>query len=180
MRRLLPTTLVLLLSMPCLPVLADETPSAPLLAEGDRVRVRAPGVADRAIVGRLLRADQGALAVTRDDGSVVDVPRSAIQALEILRGRRSHPKKGAAIGAGAGAGMVLALTATEGGCDPDLGGCAVYVAAGVLYAAVGALVGAGIGSMVKTDRWVKVDPGRVKVSVAPMRRRVAFGVSLGF
>ncbi len=179
MRRLLPTSLVLLLSMPCLPVLADEASSAPL-AEGDRVRVRASGAADRAIVGRLLRADQGALAVTRDDGSVVDVPRSAIQALETLRGRRSQANKGAAIGAGAGAGVVLAQTAAEGGCDPDRGGCAVNVAAGLVYAALGALVGAGIGSMVRTDRWVKVDPGRVKVSVAPTRRGVAFSVSLGF
>ena len=154
MRRLLSTSLSLLLSMPCLSVLADETPGPPL-AQGDRVRVRAPSVADRAIVGSLLRADQGALAVTRSDGSVVDVPRSAIQALEIFRGRGSHPGKGAAIGAVAGAGVVLEQTLAESGCDPDLGGCPLYFVVGAVGAAVGALVGAGIGAMVKTDRWVR-------------------------
>lgn len=179
MRGFLATSLVLLLSLPCLPVLADETASAPL-AEGDRVRVRAPGVADRAILGRLLRADLGALVVTRDDGSVVEVPRSSIQALEISRGQGSHAKRGAVVGAGAGAGVVLALTAAEGGCDPDLGGCTAYFVGGAVSAAVGALVGAGIGSMIKTDRWVKVDPGRVKVSVAPKGRGVAFSISLEF
>ena len=112
MRRLLSTSLSLVLSIPCLSVLADET-TGPPLAQGDRVRVRAPSVADGAIVGRLLRADQGALAVTRSDDSVVDVPRSAIRALEIFAGRRSHPLKGAAIGALAGAGVVLGQTLAE-------------------------------------------------------------------
>jgi len=175
MRRLLTTSLVLLLSMPPAFMLADEAPSGPP-AEGDRIRLKAPGVADRTIIGRLLRADQSALAVTRDDGSVVDVPRSAIQELEVVRGRRSHAKTGAAIGAAAMVGVVLATP-----CDSSVSPCDAYSAVyAVFFGLLGAAVGAGIGKMIKTDRWVKVDPGRVEVAVAPMRRGVAFGVSVRF
>jgi hypothetical protein len=176
MRKLLTTSLVLLLSMPGVFVMADEAPSGPP-EEGDRIRLKAPGVADRAIIGRLLRADRSALAVTRDDGSVVDVLRSAIQELEVARGRRSQATKGAAIGAAAGAGALLAA-AVGGGCDSDDPRCVIYPV--VLGAVIGGLVGAGIGAMVKTDRWVKVDPGRVKVAVAPTGRGMAFAVSVVF
>ena len=179
MRRLLTTSLLLLLSMPRAFVLADEGPGGPL-AEGDRIRLKAPGVADRTIIGRLRRADQSALAVTRDDGSVVDVPRAAIQELEIARGRRSHAKKGAIIGAAAGAGFVLAAFAAEKGCDSDPR-CGIYSSVfATVFGATGALVGAGIGAMVKTDRWVKVDPGRVRVGVAPTGRGVVVSVSVAF
>jgi len=179
MRRLLTTGLVLLLLMPHAFVLADEGPGGPL-AEGDRIRLKAPGVADQTIVGRLRRADQSALAVTRDDGSVVDVPRSAIQELEVARGRRSHAKKGAVIGAAAGVGFVLAVYAAESGCGSDPR-CDIYPAVlGAVLAATGALVGAGIGAMVRTDKWVKVDPGRVRVGVAPTGRGVVFRVSVVF
>jgi hypothetical protein len=132
------------------------------------------------IVGRLRRADQSALAVTRDDGSVVDVPRAAIRELEIARGRRSHAKKGAIIGAAAGAAFVLAVYAAEKDCGSDPR-CGTYASAGAVgFAAAGALVGAGIGAMVKTDRWVKVDPVMVRVGVPPTGRGVALSVSVVF
>ena len=184
MRRLLTTTLALLLSMPPAFVMADDASTTPPV-EGDRIRLNAPGVGDLPIIGRLLAADQSALAVTRDDGSVVNVPRSAIQELEIARGRRSHAKKGAIIGAAAGAGLLLASYAvSDDDCDSDAR-CGIYpVVLGAAFAAIGGLVGAGIGKMFKTDRWVKVDLGRVKVSVAPSvapsGRGVALRVSVAF
>lgn len=181
--RSLPTTiLVLLLSMPSAPVMANDAFSEPPV-EGDRIRLNASGMGDRPIIGRLLSADQSAIAVTRDDGRVVDVPRSAIQDLEIARGRRSHAKAGAVIGGAAGVGVLLAgyaVSPSEGDCDSDPR-CGLYpVVLGAAFAAIGGLVGAGIGKLVKTDRWVKVDPGRVKVSVAPRGRGAALGVSVAF
>jgi hypothetical protein len=179
MRRLLTATLALLLSMPPAFVMADDASSTPPV-EGDRIRLDASGVGDQPIIGRLLSADQSALAVTRDDGGVVNVPRSAIRELEVARGRRSHAKKGAIIGAAAGAGLILAAYAvSEDDCDSDA--CGVYaVAYSTAFAAFGGLVGAGIGKMFKTDRWVQVDPGRVKVSLAPRGRGVALRVSVAF
>lgn len=180
MPSLLTTSMVLLLSIPCTAVLADEAPSGPP-AEGERIRLKAPAVAGRAITGRLLRAGPSALVVTRDDGSVVDVPRSAIQELEVARGRTSRAKTGAVIGGAAGAGAIVAAYAADGGgCHSDAR-CVIYpIVLGAASISIGAVVGRAIGEMVGTDRWVKVDPARVKVALAPTGRGVAFAVSVGF
>jgi hypothetical protein len=179
MHRLLTTSLVLLLLTPAVFLFADEAPNGPP-ARGDRIRLHAPLVADRTIAGRLLLADEDALVLSRDDGGVVSIPRLAIQDLQVARGRRSYAKRGAVIGAVVGTSVLFASYAADGFCDHDPA-CIIY--APVVSGAAGmflGVVGAGVGAVVRTDRWVSVDPGRLKVTVAPTRRGVVLGLSIAF
>ena len=61
-------------------------------------------------------------------------------------------------------------------CGGDYGGCAE--ASGV--ATAGALLGAGVGALVQTDRWQTVPLDRVRVTLTPARRGVGVAVSIGF
>jgi hypothetical protein len=71
--------------------------------------------------------------------------------------------------------LLAGYAVSDDDCDAR---CGIYAV--VFGAAFAALVGAGIGKMFTTDRWVKVDPGRVTVSVAPRGRGVALRVSVAF
>jgi hypothetical protein len=132
---------------------------------GARVRVLAPRVAERSLVGVLLANDGDGLLVKRDEGGVsVTIPRSAITRLEVSRGRKSKMRAaliGAAAGAGAGA-AVGAMTWSEG--DQyfyfDKGS---YIAVNsVLLGGIGALVGA---LLPQGEKWQVVSTGRPSIGV---------------
>jgi len=129
----------------------------------------------------VLRAEDDALAVAADDGGLVLVPRSAIRGVELARGRRSHWKEGAIIGAIGGAAVLVAGYATSGGfCDYDVR-CVMYpVVLGGVFAGAGGAAGAAIGNAIKTDRWVVAELGPAKVDVASAGRGLALGFSLTF
>jgi len=180
-QRLLAMGVMLVLSWPAA-VLADGYGRAPLM-EGERIRIATPS-AEQPIEGRVLRADGSAIAVTRHDGRVIEVPRAAIERLEVVRGRRSYRRRGAIIGGIVGAGFILGGYIFDSSC-PNWGDprCVMYPAAiSAASAALVGSVGAGIGSLIHQDRWVRLYPGRYpgRVRVVPTRRGVAFGVSVRF
>ena len=140
---------------------------APLVAQGDRVRVTAPN--ERVV---------GTFAVLKPDTLVVNVesrrlaiPFASVTSLEVSRGQKSRTGRGALIGLGvgvvAGVGTALALCA-EGDCniDGDITG-AVALVLGAGGALVGAGIGALIGSQTKTDRWETVPLDRIHISLTP-------------
>jgi hypothetical protein len=108
---------------------------------------------------------------------------SKVTRLDVFGGRRSHPWRGAAIGAGVGgaAGFITGL-ALGGGCidsncftGAQVGGI-LAVAGGV----VGGLIGLGVGSATKTDRWDEVPLDQLRVSFVPRRDGLAVGISVAF
>jgi len=93
----------------------------------------------------------------------VSVARSAIKRVEISRGSHSHSGADALIGLGAGALVGGALGAVAGSdlsneCAQNDCGHGLVVFGGLLVGALGAGVGAVIGSFSHSERWDSVPP----------------------
>jgi len=179
---LLRTCLVrILLCTMLAPALAAQA-GAPLA--GDRVRVFA---SSGSWEGSFVALDTATLRfVPRGGGSEVIVPRRSVARIEVQRGRRPAPGKGARIGlaAGAVAGAVLAVATyeeCEPGVDPACLGPGVAVLGGI---GIGGLAGAGVGAIIgavtQEDAWVPVDLRSLRVGAIPVRDGLGITLSTSF
>lgn len=134
------------------------------LAVGDQIRLVAPSVSPKLIEGILVAMGQETLTVApRGNGGAVQVGRSAIESLEVARGKKSRAAAGAVIGAVAG--VLLGALASNPPSSAE--GFSISPGAVILCGAVGAATGGLIGSLRKTDRWVPVSGDGLKLSLAP-------------
>ena len=85
--------------------------------------------------------------------------------LEWSQGRRGNAVKGLIIGAAIGAGVLSAINAQ----DPETGDAEEYFLVALFGAGLGALPGAAVGALVKTERWVELPLANLRVIVAPVR-----------
>jgi hypothetical protein len=163
-------------------------------ASGPRVRLTAPTVSGKRLVGTLTAMDLASLTLRREDGSRVEVPRAALTRIELSRGP-SRKGRGARIGAliGIGAAVVLGVAAGDD-CnfpparpeDLDLaerldrnlcfGKGQIALAASVLTVPLGTLLGFAAAS---GERWQVTSPDRFRMAVAPARGG-GVGASLSF
>ncbi len=156
-----------------------------LVTPGARVRISAPTVAERPLLGTVVALEVDTLIVDAQGyDHPLTLPLASLARLEVSLGQKSRTLKGAGIGflVGGAAGLATAAIAcTIDNCD--LGpppAFIVYLYFGVLGAGVGTLTGAIIGSIIKVDRWLDV-PLDLRVSLTPNKRlgltvsaRVAF------
>lgn len=121
-----------------------------------------------------MRLEGDDLIVMGDARSTSRVPRPLVDRIEIGWGRKGHPWKGLIIGAATGA---LVGAVGDPGTDPSgarltrgqsIGQCAVG----------GAAIGALIGALVRTDQWVEVPAGGLRITAGPSPGRGG-GVSMG-
>lgn len=162
----------------------DLAAQSSTLKPGARIRV----AAERTYTGTLIGLDTTHLRLQpQGRADTVVVPTGAVTKLELSTGQKSAAGRGALIGAlvGGGLGLLLGTAAASESCDPnkwciDYGGEAV--AAGVvLLGGVGALTGAFIGALSRTDRWEPVPPGGVELGATSGRRGgIGIGVSVAF
>ena len=156
------------------------------LAPGARIKVRA----QETHIGTLLTLDSVAL-VLRQDGmqDTLSVPRETIRRLEVSAGRKSAAGKGARIGGIAGGGLGLlagAAAAIENPCDGpsfclDLFGPEDIPLFVVVAGGTGAVVGALIGALGRTDRWTEVPVDGLRVGIVPLRDgTIGFALSRTF
>jgi hypothetical protein len=139
---------------------------------GSRVRVR---TADHASpqVGVLEGASTDRLLIrTSASAPPIEVRPADITKLEVSRGRRRNTLKGLLAGAlawGAVVGLVAAFdTLDESGLGEPL------VIGGMLAA------GAGIGTLVKTERWERVPVGAMSLGIAPRPRGLQAQIVVSF
>jgi hypothetical protein len=138
------------------------------VVHGDRVRFDAyalvPGVTR--FEGWAWRPTATMLHFTPYDSSeALMVPLEGVVHLERYAGRRSKASKGAvwgtAIGAGLGLLAGMASTYDESTCGDGAFDC-VYAGptllGGAIGAASGALIGLGVGALIRKDRWVPIEP----------------------
>lgn len=143
-----------------------------LVAPGTSVRL-ASRLIDGRISGRVLRADGHSLELLPKRGAAVRVPYGTLTSLDVSFGSRRHVREG--LLAGLAFGVVMGVTADvdEDACDwNDETYCSRREAVGVSVLG-GALLGAGIGALVKTDRWQAVAVDELRVGLAPLRGRGA-------
>jgi hypothetical protein len=160
---------------------------------GPRVRVTAPTVSGKRLVGTLLAMDETTLTLRPQKGKdILEVPRTAITRIELSR-RPSRRGKGAGIGALVGLGAAVAIGLAAGDdCDaPATGGglagalaricygrAETAVAAAILTIPAGALIGLGVAP---GESWVRTTPDRFSVAVKPVRTGgVAAALSIRF
>ena len=156
------------------PVHAED---APVVPAGTLVRVTAPSVFKGRWTGTLVSANEAAIVLALPDSEPRTIPRSAVTRLEWSRGYHRHPIPGAVVGGVLGGAFLGAATMAM--CDAAT--CSVSLAAVGVGFALGALPGAGVGALIRTRDWREAAPGRVQVSIAPVRGRgVAAKLSLRF
>ena len=124
-----------------------------LLLPGSRLRVTAPAVAPKPIVGTLLEAGEREIVLAASASDRTRIPRASITRLE-RSVRPSRKARGALIGFGVGLAVMVGKAAVNGGCND---GCNMenVAAAGLVAlstAAMGAIISPG-------ERWADVAVG---------------------
>ena len=126
------------------------------LESGHRVRVHLSQPRSK-VTGHVVRVTADTLVIIPDEGGHQEMTLSAanIRRLDLSRGQRSRKGRGALVGLLAGAvggSVALAAFCGDGGCIgawPLLG----LIPGGAL---VGAGIGFGVGSLIRTERWQAV------------------------
>ena len=150
------------------------------VAPGARVRVTAPGGAEPR-VGTLVALTPDTLTARWATGDSGAVALAEVTGLEVSRGLRGRPWRGAGLGflGGAVIGAVWGAKTYEG-CNPqepciDFAGsdAASATAGAIVLGAAGALVGGVVGALWRAEAWrpVALERGRVGL-VTPARGRV--------
>ncbi len=156
-----------------------HSPTGPALKVGDRIRLR--GGADGgktvgSLEGTLTAVDERSLTLAPRGGASgtprIQFPRASLSSLEVAQGRHGHAVAGALIGmaAGAATGAILGDSGPAVSCPVPphpCGGSSLKWGYALFGGLVGIPVGALAGHFIRTERWTKVDPRSLKVTVAP-------------
>jgi hypothetical protein len=129
--------------------------------------------------GRLVSFESGIMNVVLDGTEdVARVPLAAVSRLQVARAGRDRGR-GAQAGAAVGAlfGVCLGVAWGQSGLCRAFG-CDVTRDT-VQMAAGGALIGAGIGAAIGTKRWEPLEPGQVRLSVAPRPGGTGIALTIG-
>ena len=133
--------------------LAPERSAAQALRPGERIQVRRPYRST--LTGQFLRATEDSLWLRSPEHGNLAIPLGPDVRVERSLGKRSKVAVGALIGAAVGAGATVTfLTAFCGGdnlCNGD-----EQVTAIALFGLPPFALGAGIGALIRTERWAPV------------------------
>lgn len=107
--------------------------------------------------------DAGTLVLLPESGgATVAIPTSDLEQIAVSQGRRSNAILGLVVGAGVGIASAVGLSIWA--CNADDDGCTTgqVVGGSLTLTAIGAGLGAGIGALIKTERWREASiPARV-------------------
>ena len=135
---------------------ADELPP------GTRIRVTAPRSSLDPYVGSLVRFSNESVTLDVEAGMpALTVPLTRVRRIEVSEGERSKVVTGAAIGFGLGATASLLFLAGFCSSSDTICGGDEWLTAFAVIALPPTLVGAGIGLLIRTERWreVQLAPG---------------------
>lgn len=174
------------------PLVRGTAQTSSALEPGLRVRVTAPalGLDRREAVVEALRRDT---LVLRTEATIA-IPETSLARIEIYGGRHGHPWRGAGIGALSGlvVGGTIGFIACEnytvntptgvGNCLDSHEGAQIILLAGLgIGAAGGALLGLGIGALIKTDKGVEHPLDDLQVGLVPQPDgRLVLGITHRF
>ncbi len=177
--RIVPLVVAFALAAPVNLFAQQQAPVAP----GDRVRVTAPTLAPKRLVGTVVEmgADTCLLAL-EGHAAPVALPLASVTIVEVSRGMKSNVVKGALIGGAVSGGIVLGLGLAAQGDDSGwfevtAGDVAIATA---VFGAVGAVIGGIIGAASSGERWQEVPLDRLRVGVMPAENGLSVGVGVSF
>lgn len=149
------------------------------LTPGTRIRVSAPRTSLDPYVGSLVRLSAESVTLAVESGeSALTLRLARVRRIEVSGGEKPKVVTGAAIGFGVGAAASLLFLA--GFCsDPDtVCGGDEWLTAFAVIALPPTVVGAGIGLLIRTERWREVEPAP-RAALHPLRApRFHLGLSL--
>ncbi len=141
---------------------------------GARLRVTARAVAPQPIVGSLGEITEREMILAVSASDRIRVPRAGMERVEWSRGRHGNALKGLLFGAAIGAVFVAVA-----GCSGETCSTEDYLLFAASGAGLGALPGAGVGALVKTERWSELPVPNLRVTVGPIPNQ-GVGVRLGW
>ena len=135
------------------------------LRPGAYVRIRAPGVLGGEAEGAILSRDHDTVVVARSGARPVAVPLSAITRASVFRGRTrgAGARKGAKWGGGVGLGLGL-FNVVFSDCSGEHCQTSDNVAGVAVFTAIGAGMGALVGTVVRADQWERLQLPRSAAS----------------
>jgi hypothetical protein len=142
---------------------AQEAPAPPhlKLPAGIRVRVRTYSLPNQTIEGTLLSADAGAVRlVPKSDqpliGGEMRLPAADLTRMDVALGKKRHWWQGAVIGAAVGLALALTDDVDPVLCKTNENVLCSRGEALAVYGLTSTALGAGIGALIKTDKWTPV------------------------
>ena len=168
----------------------NQTPIQRIKTPNAKVRVHAPVISKRRIIGEVVEMNRDTLVLklvrmpwpqlreitantvmTQDGQTLYQVPMSSISSLEVSMGWRRNTGKGFGLGLGLGL-TVLIVTAiasrtgsSGSGALSGLEDVYVYVVGGGVAVSL-CLLSTLIGATIKSEKWVAVPPQRLSLSIA--------------
>ncbi len=198
MRTQVALVLASLLGVPASGASAQTAPEPPALKlpMGARVRLQTPAAPGDWIKGVLVSADSTSVALVPEaapplGANQLVLPSASVTRFELATGKKRHWLRGLLIGAAAGVALGFTVDVDPVLCEFDVNyACSRGEAVALVGWSFGAL-GAGIGALVKADRWTPVAldalaPPAPRVSGLSPRLRVLprggveLGLSVGF
>ena len=163
----------------------NQTPIQRIKTPNAKVRVHAPVISKRRIIGEVVKMNRDTLVLklarmpwpqlreitantvmTQDGQTLYQVPMSSITNLEVSMGRRRNAGKGFGFGLGLGLTFLIVVRTTDSGA-PGPGRGAALIIIGVGGAISLCLLSTLIGIATKYEKWVEVSPQRLNLSIAP-------------
>jgi hypothetical protein len=160
---------------------AQEPPPgspASVLTVGSRIRVVSTAVSAR-LEGAVVAVDETQLTLAPDGGTPLKLPLQSVTRMEVSLGRKRNPLWGMLIGGLAFAALGAAAPVDPNDCGENSDNlCSRGEAIGGL-ALVGAGLGAGVGALIKTERWAPIAVGGPRVGRRGTRA-IGIGVAIRF
>ena len=142
---------------------AQEPPPslASVLTTGQRVRVHS-NAEPRHVVGGVSAVDVGFVTVIPDGLYPMKIPARSITGVDASRGRKRSWRKGLVVGLAVGVALGFALPVDAANCGSEGSSfCSRGEALTGSTVAYGA-IGAGIGALIKSERWTPLEYGTSK------------------
>ena len=168
----------------------NQTPIQRIKTPNAKVRVHAPVISKRRIIGEVVKMNRDTLVLklarmpwpqlreitantvmTQDGQTLYQVPMSSITNLEVSMGRRRNAGKSFMIGLGLGLAVLVPVAiadSKESSSDElPLGeGLATVITAVYIFPSI-VVLSTLIGVATKYEKWVKISPQRLNLSIAP-------------
>ena len=183
------TAVVLATAVPAALAQAPPAPPPLKLPSGIRVRVWTYSMGGQRIEGTLLSADSNAVALIPKGSQPLmagemRLPAADVTRLDVALEKKRHWWQGALIGAAVGAALAFTDDVDPVLCEVNENVLCSRGEAILVYGLTSTAMGAGIGALIKTDRWTPValdafgppSPPALRESRASLSAKVTFRV----